>query len=37
MIKYKKILGVTNSEDILENATIEQLENKFLEWETLNN
>lgn len=35
MRKYKKVLGITNSEDILKNATIDQLENKFKEWENI--
>ncbi len=34
-IKYEKVLGFTNSSDILKNATIKQLEEKFKEWENL--
>lgn len=33
MIKYKKVLGITDSEDILKNATMEDLEQMFKEWE----
>lgn len=35
MIKYKKVLGITNPDDILKNATIEDLEQKFKEWEEI--
>lgn len=33
MIKYKNVLGINKSEDIIKNCTIEQLEEKFKEWE----
>lgn len=35
MIKYKKVLGITNSNDILKNTNPEELEIKFKEWENI--
>lgn len=35
MIKYKKVLGIDKSEDILKNCSIQQLEEKFKEWEEI--
>lgn len=35
MIKYKKILGLTDENEVFKNLTIEQLEQKFIEWEEL--
>ena len=34
-IKYKKVLGITSTEDVLNKATISDLENKFKEWENI--
>ena len=35
MMKYKKVLGITNPDDIIKNCNIIQLENKFKEWEDI--
>lgn len=35
MVKYKKVLGITNPKDIIKNATPEMLEQKFKEWEDI--
>ena len=35
MIKYKKVLGITNPEDILKNTNPKELEIKFKEWEDI--
>lgn len=34
-VKYKRVLGITNSDDILKNCNIKQLEEKFIEWEDI--
>jgi len=35
MVKYKKVLGINNSDDMIKNCTIVQLEEKFKEWEDI--
>ena len=35
MMKYKKVLGINNADDIIKNCNIEQLESKFKEWEDI--
>ena len=35
MVKYKKVLGITNPEDILKNTNPKELEIKFKEWENI--
>lgn len=35
MIKYKKVLGISDSNDIIKNCNLEQLESKFKEWEDI--
>ena len=35
MIKYKKVLNIKKSEDIIKNCTIKEFEEKFKEWESL--